>query len=113
MSLSGQLFSQTGPMVETHDASTDSRQNHGLFGFIGWPSARRSQITEHQLKGTCVAQLVSCCGPNALDFIECFSKIGLKMNLHAPQKINLKLLVILNSPYRNIIKSLMHFICTL
>jgi monoamine oxidase len=74
MGLSGQLFSQTGPMVETHDASTNPHQNHGLFGFIGWPSSRRSQMSEQQMKDACVAQLVSCYGPDALDFTECFFK---------------------------------------
>ena len=34
--LSGQTFSQVGPMVEIHDAATDPNLNYGLFGFIGW-----------------------------------------------------------------------------
>jgi monoamine oxidase len=72
--LSGQIFSQTGPMVEIHDASTDTNQNHGLFGFIGWPAARRSQMTEQQLKAACVAQLVSCYGPDANDVTACYFK---------------------------------------
>jgi monoamine oxidase len=72
--LSGQIFSQTGPMVETHDASTDTNQHHGLFGFMGWPAARRSQMTEKQLKDACLAQLVSCYGPDAYDFTECYYK---------------------------------------
>jgi monoamine oxidase len=72
--LSGQLFSQTGPMVETHDASTDPHHNHGLFGFIGWPSSHRNQMTEQQVKDACVAQLVYCYGPDALNFTECFFK---------------------------------------
>jgi monoamine oxidase len=72
--LSGQIFSQTGPMVETHDASTDTNQHHGLFGFIGWPAARRSQMTEQQLKDACLAQLVSCYGPDANNVSECYVK---------------------------------------
>jgi monoamine oxidase len=72
--LSGQLFSQTGPMVEIHDASSDTHQNHGLFGFIGWPASRRSQMTEQQLKEACLAQLVSCYGPDASDFTEYYFK---------------------------------------
>jgi monoamine oxidase len=72
--LTGQLFSQTGPMVETHDASTDPHHNHGLFGFIGWPSSHRNQMTEQQVKDACVAQLVYCYGPDALNFTECFFK---------------------------------------
>lgn len=72
--LSGQIFSQTGPMVEVHDASTDIHQSHGLFGFIGWPASQRSQMTEQQLKQACLAQLVSCYGSNASHFIECYIK---------------------------------------
>ena len=72
--LSGQVFSQTGPMVEIHDASTDTHQNHGLFGFIGWPASRRSQITEQQLQDACLAQLASCYGCDAYNFTECYFK---------------------------------------
>jgi monoamine oxidase len=72
--LSGQIFSQIGPMVEIHDASTDIDLNHGLFGFIGWPASRRSQMPEQQLKDACLAQLVSCFGPDAYNFTECYIK---------------------------------------
>lgn len=72
--LSGQIFSQTGPMVEMHDASTDTNQNYALFGFIGWPASRRSQMTEQQLKEACIAQLASCYGSTAYDFTECYLK---------------------------------------
>ena len=81
--LSGQIFSQVGPMGEMHDASTDTNRNScsfgsfgsfGLFGFIGWPASLRSQITEQQLKDACVAQLVSCYGPDAYEFNECYFK---------------------------------------
>jgi monoamine oxidase len=72
--LSGQIFSQTGPMVEIHDASTDTDKSHGLFGFIGWPASRRSQMTNQQLKEACLAQLVNCYGPQAKDFTECYLK---------------------------------------
>ena len=72
--LSGQIFSQVGPMVEIHDASTDTNINHGLFGFIGWPASRRNQMTEQQLKDACLAQLASCYGTDAYDFNECYLK---------------------------------------
>jgi monoamine oxidase len=72
--LSGQVFSQTGPMVEVHDAATDLHLSYGLFGFIGWPASRRSQLTEQQLKDACLAQLVCCFGDEAYDFSECYFK---------------------------------------
>jgi monoamine oxidase len=72
--LSGQIFSQTGPMVEIHDASTDTNKSHGLFGFIGWPASRRNQITQQQLKEACLSQLVSCYGPQAKDFTDFYIK---------------------------------------
>lgn len=72
--LSGQMFSQVGPLIETHDASTDENKNPALFGFIGWPPSLRSQMTEQQLKEACLAQLVSCFGPEAKEFTECHIK---------------------------------------
>lgn len=72
--LSGQLFSQSGPMGEVHDASTDTNASHGLFGFIGWPASRRSQLTEQQVKDACLAQLVTCFGDEAYDFTACYFK---------------------------------------
>ena len=72
--LSGQIFSQKGPMVEIHDASTDTDKSHGLFGFIGWPASRRNQITQQQLKEACLAQLVSCYGPQARSYTDYYLK---------------------------------------
>jgi monoamine oxidase len=72
--LSGQIFSQTGPMVEIHDASTDTNLNYGLFGFIGWPASRRGQMSEQQLKEACLAQLVTCFGSDAYNFTDCYFK---------------------------------------
>jgi monoamine oxidase len=72
--LSGQIFSQTGPMVEIHDATTDTNMNYGLFGFLGWPASRRSQLTDSQLKNACLAQLANCYGPVAYEFTECYLK---------------------------------------
>lgn len=69
--LSGQIFSQVGPMVEIHDASTDIHQNFGLFGFIGWPAAARRKLTAEQLQDACVAQLIACFGQQAKEFTGC------------------------------------------
>jgi len=55
--LSGQAFSECGPLGEIHDASNDSSSPYALTGFVGLPAAQRAQqpnITEgilHQLAG--------------------------------------------------------------
>ncbi len=42
--LSGQAFSECGPLGEIHDASNDDQGPYGLTGFVGLPAARRSQF---------------------------------------------------------------------
>ena len=64
--LSGQAFSQVGPMVEIHDASSTQDTGFALFGFIGLPFPVRTQFTNEQLKSQCVAQLGVLFGPEAL-----------------------------------------------
>jgi monoamine oxidase len=39
--LSGQAFSQRGPLAEIHDASADNRGPYGFTGFVGVPAAQR------------------------------------------------------------------------
>lgn len=60
--LSGQCFSQVGPMVEMHDASSTSHSfeqkgGYALFGFIGLPASHRSQFSDIQIKEACLEQL--------------------------------------------------------
>ncbi|MBW2604677.1 MAG: FAD-dependent oxidoreductase [Deltaproteobacteria bacterium] len=40
--LSGQAFSQSGPMGEIHDGSNNSRAPYGLTGFVGIPAVQRN-----------------------------------------------------------------------
>ena len=40
--LSGQAFSQRGPMGELHDASNNEQGPYGLTGFVGIPAAQRN-----------------------------------------------------------------------
>ncbi len=65
--LAGQAFSQVGPMVEIHDASSDTESNFALFGFIGLQSDVRSQLSIDQLKSQCIEQLGAIFGSEALD----------------------------------------------
>ena len=63
--LSGQAFSQQGPMQEMHDAcsidisETGEQVNltNALFGFIGVPANHRQQYDESQIKEACLNQL--------------------------------------------------------
>jgi len=63
--LSGQAYSQLGPMVEIHDASSSPNEGYALFGFIGISLSVRKQMTIDQLKSKCVQQLVSLFGLEA------------------------------------------------
>lgn len=55
--LSGQSFSQVGPMVEMHDASCANNNGYALFGFIGVPAVQRSTISKEALQQACLKQL--------------------------------------------------------
>lgn len=41
--LSGQAFSERGPLGEIHDGSNKNMKPFGLIGFVGFPAVRRSQ----------------------------------------------------------------------
>jgi monoamine oxidase len=64
--LSGQAFSHVGPMIEIHDASSNTDSGFALFGFIGLQSDVRSQLSIDQLKSQCLDQLSDLFGPEAL-----------------------------------------------
>ncbi len=63
--LSGTAQSMVGPMVEIHDATTNSGKA-ALFGFLGIGSDQRASVGEHILKQACVEQLGRLFGPEAL-----------------------------------------------
>jgi monoamine oxidase len=67
--LSGDVFSRIGPMVELHDASTDSANDTGstyaLFGFVGVPSSVRNQHESGVFEQHCLHQLVDVFGEPA------------------------------------------------
>lgn len=79
--LSGQGFSQIGPMVEINDASAIESENENesasvcvsdntspaaLFGFIGVPASSRKTIDKQQIINACIAQLGKLFGEAAL-----------------------------------------------
>lgn len=72
--LSGQAFSQVGPMLEMHDASLEEHGSYALFGFIGWPVSKRRQYSYDVLKQKCLEQLVWFYGEEAQDFSQCVIK---------------------------------------
>ncbi len=72
--LSGQAFSQQGPMQEMHDACafgvcdvTDDVDVDvsALFGFVGVSASHRAQFTEAQIKQACLAQIEQLYGAQA------------------------------------------------
>lgn len=71
--LSGQAFSQQGPMVEVHDASLSDNEG-ALFGFIGMPAAQRIYEPTKELKQACIRQLGVLFGQQAYKFNKCYLK---------------------------------------
>ena len=68
--LSGQAFSQRGPMGELHDGSNHHGGPYGLIGFVGIPAVQR----HHQdiLLKDIVTQLASIYGGPAAEPLACF-----------------------------------------
>lgn len=62
--LSGDGFSQLGPLTEIHDASPRNGGNAALFGFVGIPAEQRLG-QERLLKQTAIAQLTRLFGEAA------------------------------------------------
>lgn len=62
--LSGMAHSQTGPLVEIHDATTASGRA-ALFGFVGVPAAQRAQAGRKAVLAASLAQLAALFGPQA------------------------------------------------
>ncbi|HEX5484947.1 MAG TPA: FAD-dependent oxidoreductase [Limnobacter sp.] len=63
--LSGDAFSQRGPLVEIHDASGASGHPAALFGFVGGSAEARNRLGDEQLKALAVEQLGQLFGPAA------------------------------------------------
>lgn len=61
--LSGQAFSQYGPIGEIHDGSNDDMSPYGLMGFLGVPAVRRNN--EKELKTAMINQLALLYGEPA------------------------------------------------
>lgn len=62
--LSGRLASQTEPLFEAHDNSGADGQSGAIFGFVGWPPARRLADPEALREGI-LAQLRAAFGREA------------------------------------------------
>ena len=62
--LSGAARSQTGPLVEIHDATTMEGQP-ALFGFVGVPAEARARAGDAAVIAACVQQMGQLFGPPA------------------------------------------------
>lgn len=72
--LSGQAFSQVGPLVEIHDASCSDTEGFALFGFVGIPATQRIHESQKELKQACIRQLADIFGHAAYRFEKCYLK---------------------------------------
>lgn len=75
--LSGQAFSQVGPLGEIHDASFEDSEGNSvfaLFGFVGIPFAHRQHASGEQMKTACLAQLSAIFGSQANKYTQTYYK---------------------------------------
>ena len=94
--LSGEVFSQLGPMSEIYDGSPETEEHYALTAFIGLNSQQRKKVSSEQLIVACKAQLCRLFGQasqNIMDIqimdwsTESFtaSEIDIKTTAHHPQ----------------------------
>ena len=62
--LSGDAFSQLGPLTEIHDASSHTGEQAALFGFVGVPPHQRRDA-QTEIKRAAIEQLARLFGPEA------------------------------------------------
>ena len=55
--LSGEVFSQLGPLSEIYDGSPVDESFYALTAFVGLSAPQRKQLTPEQLESSCLAQL--------------------------------------------------------
>ena len=63
--LSGTAFSETGPLMEIHDASAEDGSQAALFGFFGMDADTRCKYNTTTLEQAIIRQLVALFGPAA------------------------------------------------
>ena len=63
--LSGEVFSQHGPMSEIYDGSPETEEYYALTAFIGLNAQQRKQVNSAQLIDACKAQLSRLYGPKS------------------------------------------------
>jgi len=66
--LSGEVFSQHGPMSEIYDGSPATEEYYALTAFIGLNAQQRKQVNSAQLIDACKAQLIRLYGPRSENF---------------------------------------------
>lgn len=75
--LSGQAFSQVGPLGEMHDASFEDAKGNSvfaLFGFVGIPFAHRQHASSEQMQNACLTQLLAIFGSKASEYTQIYYK---------------------------------------
>jgi len=70
--LSGQAFSERGPLCEIHDGSNNSHGPYGLTGFVGIPAVQRTQ--QHLVGEAILSQLATIYGKPASQPVAFFYK---------------------------------------
>ncbi|MFT6201926.1 MAG: monoamine oxidase [Granulosicoccus sp.] len=67
--LSGDVFSRAGPLVEIHDACSQSRavEPCALFGFVGISAQQLRRVSHDEFERYCLQQLVAIFGEQAVN----------------------------------------------
>ncbi len=68
--LSGEVFSQHGPLSEIYDGSPVSEEYYALTSFVGLNAQQRAQVSESQLIEACMAQLHRLFGDDSKNIID-------------------------------------------
>jgi len=68
--LSGEVFSQQGPLTEIYDGSPEDGSFYALTSFVGLQAHQRKALSKDQLINICLAQLKRLFGDESQKFLE-------------------------------------------
>jgi monoamine oxidase len=72
--LSGEVFSQHGPLSEIYDGSPIDEEFYALTAFVGLNAHQRTQISQQQLIDACMAQLQRLFGVSSKNVVDIIIK---------------------------------------
>ncbi|MFV2005672.1 MAG: flavin monoamine oxidase family protein [Gammaproteobacteria bacterium] len=68
--LSGEVFSQHGPLTEIYDASPATEEYYALTSFVGFNAQQREKLSQDELISACLAQLLRLFGTGSKNVLD-------------------------------------------